>query len=156
MTFTVEKADGLSLGYKLLTPQGFTASITPICLAKFKSLCLFNHWHMSIITAVVLKAKSLFNEVICMCILYICVHTYVQFQAFHFRRTKVPDGWSLLHAVVFHITGCKIRSPNFLCKNLENSTIERLREQSSLERIRFVFVLQNDVFFNLILRTNVK
>lgn len=33
LTFTVAEADGLSLGYKFLTPWGFTASIRPICWA---------------------------------------------------------------------------------------------------------------------------
>lgn len=67
LTFTVEEADGLSLGYKFLTPQGFTASITPICLAELVSVRRFNQWHMNTIKPKVLKAKSLFNEGICMC-----------------------------------------------------------------------------------------
>ncbi len=68
LTFTVAEADGLSLGYKFLTPQGFAASITPICLAELVSVRLFNQWHMNTIKVEVLKAKSLFNKSICMCL----------------------------------------------------------------------------------------
>lgn len=78
LTFTVAEADGLSLGYKFLTPRGFTASITTICWAELLRLHKFNQWHMNTIKAEVLKAKSFFNGVISMRILCSCV----QFMAF--------------------------------------------------------------------------
>lgn len=62
LTFTVGEADGRSLGYKFLTPQGFAASIIPVCLSELVSVRLYHQLHMNTIKAEVLQAKSLFNE----------------------------------------------------------------------------------------------
>lgn len=87
LTFTVEEADGRSLGYKFLTPQGLTASITPVCLAEFRSVCHFNQWHMNTIKAEVFKTKSRFNKGI-----YMSFCTYVLFLEFTSVRIKSQMG----------------------------------------------------------------
>lgn len=71
LTFTVEEADGLSLGYTFLTPQGLAASITNMFGGACKPV-LFNLWHTNTIKAEKLRTTSLSNEAICMCV-YTCI-----------------------------------------------------------------------------------